>query len=305
MVALVRVRTTLASSDADACRTIRRIPRRCLRAVGSRPPSAARSGPARQGESSPVLQLLAGLAPMSCERRFRKRRAAVRDIVGLAARAPRPLFVRGNDQYGDVRRALLVAGIVAPLVKVSGVIVASRAHPGYSHTTQAISELSARDAPGASIHRATTVANGLLQLGFAYGLLRRRQHVLACTFTTVGIAAIGAAAFPCSPGCPPPGSAGATRSDAVHNLFGFAGAAALIAAPTFGLVLPDTGHTYQRVTMALAPATILTGAAALGGLSGSRKGLWQRAFQLSSHTWQLMAASHLLTSKTEPPSPRT
>jgi hypothetical protein len=205
----------------------------------------------------------------------------------------------------DVARAALAAGIVAPLVKISGIIAASRAHPGYSHTAQAISELSARDAPGALIHRATTVANGLLQLGFAYGLLRRRHYVLTCTFTTVGIAAVGAAAFPCSPGCPPPGSGNATRSDSLHNLFGFAGAAALIAAPTFGLGLPTTGHRYRPTTAALAATTIFTGAAALGGLSGSHKGLWQRAFQLSSHTWQVTAASHLLISQTPPTAPHT
>jgi hypothetical protein len=134
----------------------------------------------------------------------------------LAAREQRLVLRAGNKQYVDVQRAALAAGIVAPLVKASGIVAAGRIHPGYSHTAQAISELSARDAPGAPIHRATTVASGLLQLGFAYGLLQHRRYVLACTFATVGVAALGATAFPCSPGCPPPGSSDATRGDSPH-----------------------------------------------------------------------------------------
>jgi len=196
-----------------------------------------------------------------------------------------------------VRRAALVLGVIAPFVKATGIIAASRAHPGYSHASQAISELSARGAPSATIHRGTTAASGLLQLGFAYGLVCRRQRLLACTFATIGIAALGGAAFRCSPGCPPPGADGSTSSDSLHNLFGFAGGAALLAAPAAGLGLRDAGDVYRRATMVLAAATVVTGTAALGGLTGSRKGLWQRAFQVFSHSWQVIAAGRLLSTR--------
>ncbi len=69
--------------------------------------------------------------------------------------------------------------------------------------------------------------------------------------------------------------------------------AALIAAPTVGLGVADGGRTYRRVTVALAAATIATGSAALRGLTGSRKGLWQRTFQLCSHSWQVLTAGRL------------
>jgi hypothetical protein len=180
------------------------------------------------------------------------------------------------------------------VLKAAGIVAAGRASPGYDHTSQAISELSARGAPSATIHRLSTATSALLQLVFAYALARRRHHLLASTFATIGVAGLGGAAFRCSPGCPPPGSDGATRSDSLHNLFGFGGGAALIAAPAFGLGLARTGRAYRQVTGVLATATIVSGAAALGGLTGSRKGLWQRVFQACSHTWQIIAACRLV-----------
>ena len=96
------------------------------------------------------------------------------------------------------------------------------------------------------------------------------------------------------PGMPTARLDGATRSDSLHNLFGFGGGAALIAAPVFGLGLSGTNRAYRRATSALATATIVSGAAALGGLTGSRKGTWQRAFQAFSHTWQFIAACRLV-----------
>jgi hypothetical protein len=191
-------------------------------------------------------------------------------------------------------RPFLLAGIGAPILKAAGIVAASRAYPGYSHVSQAISELSAQGAPSAATHRTTTAASGLLQLGYAFGLLRRRHKALASMFATIGVAALGGATFRCSPGCPPPGSEGTTRSDTLHNLFGFSGGAALIAAPVVGIGLPTGGPGYRRATVGLAIATVTTGAAALSGIAGSQRGVWQRAFQLCSHTWGIMAAVVLL-----------
>ena len=191
-------------------------------------------------------------------------------------------------------KAALCAGFAAPIVKGAGIVVAGRLDPAYSHTAQAISELSARGAPGAALHRASTIATGILQVSFAYGLWRTRERALACVYATIGVAAFGGAAFPCSPGCPPPGSENATRSDKLHNAFGFPGGAALIAAPVIGASLANTSRAYRRSTIVLATATGLSGSAALFGLTGARKGAWQRAFQTFSHTWQIIATGTLL-----------
>jgi hypothetical protein len=159
--------------------------------------------------------------------------------------------------------------------------------PGYSHAGRAISELSAHGARSAALHRSTTVASGVLQGVFACGLARRRMPAAAAAYGTVAIAALGGAAFRCSPRCPPPGSPGATRDDALHNLFGFAGGAALIAAPLLGVRQRRFGDGYRTFSGLLAAATLTTGGAALAGLGGSRRGLWQRTFQTFSHTWQV------------------
>jgi hypothetical protein len=168
-------------------------------------------------------------------------------------------------------RWFLGAGVTAPVVKATGIIVAGTVEPGYSHTSQAISELSAEGSPSAGLHRSTTVASGLLQGVFACGLARRAPAA-AVTFATVAVAALGGAAFRCSPGCPPLGSSAATRSDTLHNTFGFAGGAALILAPGLGVRQRRLGNAYRTSSVILAAGALATGGVALGGLSGRRRG---------------------------------
>jgi hypothetical protein len=188
------------------------------------------------------------------------------------------------------RHMTVLAGAAAPAVKVAGVVLAARRHPGYSHIGQSMSELGAVGAPGARVARCGTATNGLLQLCFAYGLFTRRRFAESATFAGIGVAALGGAWFPL---------AGPTGQDHPpsrwHNLFGIAGGALLMLAPLLGVVDQGAPGRYRWTSAVLASASLTSGAAAFSGMEGSRRGLWQRLFQTSSHTWQILTVVRLLT----------
>jgi hypothetical protein len=191
------------------------------------------------------------------------------------------------------RDRLILCGAVAPVIKGLGIAVASALYPGYSHVSQALSELSTPDSPSALIARANSVVFGLLQLGFAIALLRRKKVPLALTVLLTSIAAFGGSIFTGSPGLPLPGQSGFTPGDALHNSFGLLGGMALVAEPLVGAIQMRGEKGFRSVSWVFAALTGITGAVALGGIGSSQKGLWQRAFQLCSHSWQIAAALRL------------
>jgi hypothetical protein len=179
-----------------------------------------------------------------------------------------------------VRRGWLWAGVAAPAVKLTGVVVGARGTPGYSHVRQSISELGARGAPRARLARACTAGNGVLQLVFASALWRGGRRLQAAPFAGIGIAALGGARYPMS--------SESERDERLHNRYGFAGGALLMAVPLSGVVDRDATRGYRAASLVLAGSSLVTGAAAFAGIDGPRKGLWQRAFQGSSHLWQVL-----------------
>jgi len=108
-----------------------------------------------------------------------------------------------------LERIGLACGIVGPLWW--GVMIAwcASRFPGYSHATDFISELAAREAPTAGLMRvAGFYVTGVLYVLFAAaGAWRLRAHPLALAGMALvalsGAARIGAGHFPCEPGCDP------------------------------------------------------------------------------------------------------
>jgi hypothetical protein len=90
----------------------------------------------------------------------------------------------------------------------------------------------------------------------------------------------------------------------MHYVFGIGGGALLMVAPLFGAVDRGGPRSYRWASAALAVASLASGTAALSGIKGSRKGVWQRAFQASSHTWQIATVAHLLTTGAPTPAGR-
>jgi hypothetical membrane protein len=95
-----------------------------------------------------------------------------------------------------------MCGIIGPILFTGVVIILGLLRPGYSHVSQAISELGENGAPNAIIQDTNFIIFGLLVIAFAYGLHRAIGYgkgskvgpILIALFG--GVAAIGAGIFP-------------------------------------------------------------------------------------------------------------
>ena len=124
---------------------------------------------------------------------------------------------------------LSFCGIAAPAVFVLLVIIAGSYYPGYSHVTQAISELGGVAAQNPLILNVNFFISGVLIVAFALGLQRnlegaRRSALGAALVAAFGLVMVSHAFLPCDVGCEfvsPVGSA--------HNITGLAGFLSVIA----------------------------------------------------------------------------
>lgn len=99
-------------------------------------------------------------------------------------------------------RLLAICGVIVPILFTIIVIILGLLRPGYSHVSQAISELGEVGAPNAAVQDANFVVFGLLVIAFAVGLHRgigdgrgsKIGPALVGSFGAVG--AIGAGIFP-------------------------------------------------------------------------------------------------------------
>lgn len=132
-------------------------------------------------------------------------------------------------------RTATVAGLAATAFAAGTPLVFGALRPGYSHARQYISELGERGAPHAAlVGLAGFLPTGLLVclfLGLAAGHFPRRPSTALGVglLAGVGLAYIGAALFPCDPGCPATGSAGQQIHNSLALLEYGGGAAGLIA----------------------------------------------------------------------------
>lgn len=112
-----------------------------------------------------------------------------------------------NSNQPDRNQILLASsGVLGPILFTAIVIILGFLHPGYSHASQAVSELGAVGAPNAAAQAVNFLLLGLLTLAFAVGLHRgigggegsKGGPALLAAFAISG--GFGSAAFPCDLG---------------------------------------------------------------------------------------------------------
>ena len=127
------------------------------------------------------------------------------------------------------RHIWFCCGIAAPAVFVLLVIIAGAYHPGYSHVTQAISELGGVAAQNPLIQNVNFFIFGVLLVAFALGLHRylegaRRSALGAALVAAFGLVSVAHAFLPCDVGCEFVSAVGSA-----HNITGLAGFLSVIA----------------------------------------------------------------------------
>lgn len=183
-------------------------------------------------------------------------------------------------------------GIVGPVLYVGAWAVAGAVTEGYSPVRDAISELGALGAPTRAAMSAGFVVFGLLALPFAAALadtLPGRARGVRTATVVCGLATIGAAVFPCSPGCPGPGS---TPTDTGHSVVATVGYLALMATPLLTARATWRRPGWHPVALASAAAGVLgtLGMVAWAlGLGGDAGGLLQRGFNTLVDVWWVAA----------------
>ncbi len=186
-------------------------------------------------------------------------------------------------------RALALLGVVAPIVFAVVIVVAGFLFPGYSHVSQAISELGGAGAEVPIVQSLNFIFLGVSLLGFAWALDRAtgggsRGPKLIAFFAVSSAIANGL--LPCDVGC-----RGATTVGLLHNLTGVAGFVAAIA----GMILlarhwgrdpawqAHARFTWVMVLIAIAGLGTFIGMKATG--SESTDGVAQRVFVAGLLCW--------------------
>lgn len=137
-------------------------------------------------------------------------------------------------------RILCLSGIAAPIFLLLAVLLSGFLHPGYSHISQAISELGAKGVSYKDIlNYAGLIPAGLLTIIFSVAMFKHfigkpALFISSCLVALMGIGRLFAGIFPCDPGCIPIVSI----SGRLHMVCGFASLFAGSIAPLiFGLGL--------------------------------------------------------------------
>ena len=148
-----------------------------------------------------------------------------------------------------------VSGIIAPAFFTLMVVVAGLHYSGYSHLTQAISELGAVDAPNPLIQDANFLVTGLLIVTFALGLRRGLDLRLSSAAGSILVGAFGAvmvvhAFLPCDSGCE-----FVTTVGSAHNVTGLlAFLSAIAGVLVLSRRLPAESAAYRVYSVATAVA---------------------------------------------------
>lgn len=204
---------------------------------------------------------------------------------------------------GTRKNAVLAwCGIAAPLFFVLMVVVASTRYPGYSHMTQAISELGGVDSPLPFIQNLNFFVTGILIVAFTVGLhagiAGGSRPVLGPALVAVfGIVMVPRFLLPCDSGCEFVSIAGS-----LHNITGLAAFLAAVAGIFFTsrrLVRDQRWNAYRAysVITAIAGLVILVlwiGIAKVARIQ-SVNGLLQRLYAGTVFLWIEVMAIRLFT----------
>lgn len=189
-----------------------------------------------------------------------------------------------------LERALLVCGVMVPVLYYAALIGTSLFWPGYSHVTQYASELGSAGSPRPWLFNGLIIVAGgaaiLASAGFFLALKHLGGRTLPAFLAGVavflwGISFVMGGAFP--------------MPDPRHGAFGLALAMHLV--PLF-MLWALAGKPVPRLKLLLGLVFVVSGALILimfdvGGLHLVRRanvGLWQRAYSLSVIPWIGVAA---------------
>ena len=194
-------------------------------------------------------------------------------------------------------RVLLLVGALGPMAFVALVVIGGVVTDGYSHSSQAISELAASGAEHAGLQTVAFVVVGVGVCCFAVGLhvVGRAPVVPTALVAVFGVlSALVGAALPCDEGCEP-----TTAIGTAHIIAGTTGFVAVLVA--MFILIRHWGRSEPYTSLAR-PTRFL----AWGGLAGllafnvtrgaeldSIDGLAQRAFALCVITWIVLTAMTL------------
>jgi hypothetical protein len=203
-----------------------------------------------------------------------------------------------------VHKFLLICGVLSSVLYVVANVVTAMQYPGYSSSSQTVSELSAIDTPTRSLWVFLMAAYSLLVIAFAFGVWRaagnnRRLQVVAALL--IADAVIG---FFWSPMHQREvlAAGGGTLTDTLHIVFTFITIPLLVLTIGFGSTAFGKGFRfYSIVTLA-----ILLIAGILTGIDSPRMeanlptpwiGVWERICIGAYMLWVAIFAIKLLRSK--------
>jgi hypothetical membrane protein len=202
-------------------------------------------------------------------------------------------------------RHLALAGVLAPLVLASAILIAGLTWDDFSHRTQNISDLGGTTAPYPLVLNTGLVVFGLLVAAFALGLRRSHLGRLAVSVGPLvgyfGVATVVQGFTPCTPAC-----AEGTPADAVHGLAALTGFLAVAVAMLLlrrALRAEPGWRAYARFsglaglfTLLFLAAWFVAGAVDPEGLHA---GTLQRLFVAAVLVWLGVTGARLLRSASE------
>jgi len=197
------------------------------------------------------------------------------------------------------RRALLVSGIVASLLYVAADVLGAVRWEGYRSTTQAISELSAIDAPSRPLVAPLLIGYDVLLIAFGAGVwaTARKSGLRVTAGLLVGIGLIGLVWTPFFP--MHLRGVAKTLTDTVHIVL--AAVTVLCIVPAIGFAAAAAGGRFRVFSMVI--IAVLVGSGALAASDGPRVaaqlptpwlGVSERICVGSFLLWVIALASSLL-----------
>ncbi len=196
-------------------------------------------------------------------------------------------------------RVAIAQGITVPILYASAALIGGLYHPGYSHISQAVSELSAAGAPNQSrLLVAFTVVEILTFIfGVGYYLCVRKINLMlslsALLMVAIGIIGLGFARFPMDQ----VGTAMTTDGEMHMVIVAISASLAVVAVSLAGLGWKrhPGGERLANLSLLLLGAMLVSGF--LSGLTIVNEwpgiGVWQRINIAAFSLWQICTAIHI------------
>ncbi|MEJ2616453.1 MAG: DUF998 domain-containing protein [Ignavibacteriaceae bacterium] len=196
-------------------------------------------------------------------------------------------------------RFLCLSGIAAPIFLLFAVLLSGFLHPGYSHISQAISELGAKGVSYKDIlNYAGLIPAGLLTITFSVAMFRHfigkpALFISCCLVALMGAGRFFAGIFPCDPGCLPIVSI----SGHLHMVFGivslFAGSIAPIIF-VFGIKRSDSTTLFYW-SLILGLSALIMFSLLISQLAMAYFGGIQRVLLILTYSWIILISGRINT----------